>query len=335
MDIKILNQRKKLLDGINGKTGKDWEKQLQNVGKADKLSEVSGIHTYFNTAKKGTSPLSGNDKHNFFGQSLEIFRAVFELQKQNLNNSGVPGLVQLHESYDILVTLVGFSLQPLMHTILTICPCCVYPLVTNETKFFHGNIPLGKYLEHLVAQYGEKGKSITIMKPVITDTIGSVDAFQKIRRIIQDAGKDKKIGIDITGGKKSMDVSAFLAAAIEKDTHIFYVDFEGYKKDNVQCGTEFLNKLENPYDIYNVDLMNKAEELFDHHNYQAACKIFGEIETKLQEKASDFKLDDILGDVQKLRQAAASYENWDQLEYEKAWNNRPRLKRMPVLCLIF
>ncbi|RLC01658.1 MAG: TIGR02710 family CRISPR-associated protein [Deltaproteobacteria bacterium] len=233
------------------------------------------------------------------------------------------GLVQLHESYDILVTLVGFSLQPLMHTILTICPCCVYPLVTNETKFFHENIPLGKYLEHLVGQYGEKGKSITIMKPVITDTIGSVDAFQKIRRIIQDAGKDKKVGIDITGGKKSMDVSAFLAAAIEKDTHIFYVDFEGYKKDKVQCGTEFLNKLDNPYDIYNVDLMNKAEELFDHHNYQAACEIFGEIETKLQEKASGFRLDDILGDVQKLRQAAASYENWDQLEYEKAWDKLP------------
>ncbi|MDM8549946.1 DUF6293 family protein [Desulfobacterales bacterium HSG2] len=318
MDKKILNRRKKLLNGNNGKTEKEWEERLRNIGKADTLSGNSGIHSYFNTAKKGIKPVSGTDKRNFFGQSLEIFRAVYELQKQHPDNLGLPGLVQLHESYDVLITLVGFSLQPLIHTILTICPTRVYPLVTNETRRFDGNIPIESYFEHLISQCGE-GKSIAIMEPVIVNTIGSIDAFQKIRQIIQDAGKDKKVAIDITGGKKSMDVSAFLAAAIEKDIHIFYVDFEGYDKDKVQCGTEFLNKLDNPYDIYNVDLMNKGKELFDNHNYQAACDIFTEIENKLNEKIRIFELGDLSGEIRKLRQSAEAYKWWDRFEYNKAY----------------
>lgn len=317
MDKKILNRRKELLNGNNGKTEKEWEEQLRSLRNADGL----GIHKYFNTKKKSGKPVTGGDTRNFFGQSLEIFRSVYEFQKQNLDNIDVPRLVKLHESYDVLITLVGFSLQPLMHTILTICPCCVYPIVTKETRYFDGNIPVQNYFKHLVSQYGE-GKSIAIMEPVIVDTIGSIDAFQKIRQIIQDVGKDKKVAIDITGGKKSMDASAFLAAAIEKDTHIFYVDFEGYDKDKVQCGTEFLNKLDNPYDIYNVDLMNKGKELFDNHNYQAAYEIFEDIEKKLQ-KHDAFDLSDELDNVRKMKQAAMFCKYWDKFDYEEAWKALP------------
>jgi|GEM_PF-2197350 len=315
MKNEIRDQRGELLAGINEKTEEEWLTQLRTIENADSKE----THEYFNTDERDGDVTQGDHADDFFAQSLEVFRAICRMQKKNIEELKISALVQMHESYDVLITIVGFRLQPLLHTILTVHPRCMYPIVTEDTEYF-GNISVMDYFDHLIPRHGES--PIEVREPVIVDAIGSIDTFRKIRQIIQEVGEDKNIAIDITGGKKSMDASAFLAAAIQKNVHIFYVDFEDYEEDKACCGTEFLNKLENPYDIYNVELTNKAEELFDHHNYQAACGILGEIEEKLK-KASGFNLDDLLENVRSLRQLAAFYENWDQLEYEKAWNNRP------------
>ena len=222
-----------------------------------------------------------------------------------------------------------------MHTILSLSPTKVYPVVTEESAE-HYQVPLNPvtrkrdgqlmFFEAIVAHYKEPSQTITI-KPIerVVASIGSLDTFIRVREIIQDVRQDNpnaKIAIDITGGKKSADASAFLAAAVDKDIHIYYVDFEDYTGAKACCGTEFLNKLKNPYDIYNIQLLNQGKELFKHYNYQSAAQIFAVIQKKLSfgevNEASIYKLDDELAEVTKMKLLSDAYTHWDMFEYAEA-----------------
>lgn len=320
MKAEILNRKKKLLATFTEKAEADWAKQLTNISDADKLtSDEIGIHKYFHTSKKGSTPtISTTTNPGFFGQSLEVFKTVFEMQKQKFQGLGLPDLDHIHNSYDVLITIVGFSLQPLMHTILTINPGCIVPIVTKDTAYFHGNIPIKAYFEFLITQYGT-GNPIEVKAPAVVDKIGSFDTFQKIRQIIQEAGSEKSVAIDITGGKKSMDASAFLTAAVQTDVHIFYVDFEGYEKNKAQCGTEFLNKLDNPYQLYNIREEELIKEFWERKDYDRVERIVSKVlEDFGEEKAEKYGLSEKREIFLQIQKAAKCYAAWSNFNYELA-----------------
>lgn len=327
MKREILNRRRILLAGYNQKTERDWYEFLQKIEDADRLDGVIGIHQYFNTQPNTSQPKQGEQKEGYFPKSLEIFRAIVEKQKQGKaiynqnapNQVVLPSLKGMHNSYDILITMVGFSPQPLMHTLLSINPKKVYLIATQESQYFN-NIPIKDYFDFLIQQYGN-GTQITVEKPTIVKEIGSFDTFQKAKQIIE-ANPNAKIAIDITGGKKSMDSSAFLVGAISENIDIFYVDFEEYENSRPVYGTEFLNKLDNPYKIYNIREEALIKEFWERKDYAQVVVIASKLLKSFTEKeASLYGLTTKREEFLAVEQAARCYKAWLRFDYKTAFEN--------------
>ena len=276
MKAKIVNKRKEWLDNDAANMLDIWTK------KADELQGFEGSLNYFGIKENGEGFIidTSNLKY-YFLQSLSLFKIT--LQKQiNRENIGIPFL-EKPLNYDALITIIGFSPEPLLHTILALAPEKVYPVATDESADYYKvsldpqTIKRDGYLQYFntIIQYYKESNQNIILEPIkkTVASIGSLDTFKRVKEIIQEirnTNNHAKIAIDITGGKKSADVAAFLTAAIENEIDIFYTDFEEYEQGKPKCGTEFLNKLDNPYNIYNIQLINQAKELFKYHNYQAA-----------------------------------------------------------------
>jgi hypothetical protein len=328
MDSKILNKRKYWLDKHAAQSLDTWSK------KADALQGLTGAFKYFGIKQGGNGfEIDSSEEISYFRQSLHLFKVV--LQKQICKEDiGLPN-IEHPPVYDALISIIGFSPEPLLHTVLALAPKKVYPIATEESAE-HYKVPLNKitqkrdgfllFFETIIAHYKESSQKITVNTiERNVASIGSMDTFKRVREIISDVrqkNKFAKIALDITGGKKSADVSAFLTAAIENNIDLYYVDFEEYDKGKPKCGTEFLNKLDNPYDVYNVQLLSQAKELFKHHNYQAAYSIFSGIEQKLSPDGLDASaklgLDMERSIVKKMKAVSQCYEYWDMFEYNKA-----------------
>lgn len=329
MKAEILNKRKAWLNTIAAQSLDNWSKR------ADALQGFPGTLKYFGIKQSRDGfEIDSSDANSCFRQSLELFKVV--LQKQFAKeNIGFPVLDQL-PVYDALITIVGFSPEPLMHTVLALAPKKVYPVATEESAKDFYKVPLSPntrkpdgiigYFEIVIALYKESQQKITI-EPIGRNvaSVGSMDTFKRVREIIKEVKKNNtnaNIAIDISGGKKSADVSAFLVAAIEEDIDIYYVDFEDYNDTKVCCGTEFLNKLDNPYEIYNIQLLNQAKELFRSYNYQVAFQLFSLIDSKLSSEGMSFPalygLDDEREKVAKMKLASIIYMYWDRFDYADA-----------------
>lgn len=162
-------------------------------------------------------------------------------------------------SPDILIQLVGFSIEPLLLSTLTIQPKeKLFLIYTKETVKDYKN-PLCKYLEEkglqtreIIDKFYMNGKNMCIV-----DSSRPGDILKVIIGIICE-NKGKDIAIDITGGKKSMVSEAFFTSTVF-DLTMYYVDYEEYLKTTPFPGTEFLSKLPNPKG-YNY-LKDKIKEL--------------------------------------------------------------------------
>ena len=122
-----------------------------------------------------------------------------------------------------------------------------------------------------------------------------VATFKRIKEIINRVG-NKRIALDLTGGKKTMVGGGFTAGAIlglTDNIDMFYIDSLEYNAERGAPvpGTEFLSRLENPYDVYNVQTVQNAKELFRQHNYEAAANLWDGVETKLATHANPYGLE--------------------------------------------
>jgi hypothetical protein len=321
----ILNKRKEWLDKSIADSLDVWSKD------ADELQHFTNTLKYFGFKQCGISfEIDASNKVPYFQHSLDLFKIVTQKQiaKEDI---GLPFLEKFPE-YDALITIVGFSPEPLMHTILALAPKKVYPVATEESArdFYKVSLnpitkkPDGKigYFEAIIERYKEPYQTIIvedIRKNVAS--IGSMDTFKRVREIIhavRQDDKNAKIAIDITGGKKSADVSAFLTASVERDIDIFYVDFEDHNGVKACCGTEFLNKLDNPYDIYNIESVSQAIKLFKKYNYSAANEIFKEAFRRLDDDVErKYDMSSEKQKIENMQKAAECYMYWDRYEYSE------------------
>lgn len=105
---------------------------------------------------------------------------------------------------------------------------------------------------------------------------------------------------------------------------MFYVDSEEYneKLGAPVPGTEFLNLLENPYDVYNVQTVQSAKELFSEHNYEAAANLWEGVKDKLESRATQYTLEAELRANQSDLGMANCYKLWDAFDYEAAKDHK-------------
>ncbi len=256
--------------------------------------------------------------------------------------SDLPG-VNSHPSnsgYDVGIFLVGFRSLPIVLSLAEIQP-------RQEIYFIHSE-ETGTKCDEIANRIEEMLECPpNPLKPLISATDATalinrvrsanrckianpsdpVETFKEIKRIIDSLASDKKIALDLTGGKKTMIGGGFTAGSIyslSPKCDMFYVDSSEY--DSYQGapkpGTEFLSQLDNPYNVYNVQSIREAEALFDGHNYEAAASLWDTANEKLNTYAKQYGLQHEQATVQKNLYMANCYRSWDAFDYSEAQRHK-------------
>lgn len=172
---------------------------------------------WLSLAKKGNFKLA--EKLYFDKLFPEI---IGKFQKKYSNN---------FEEDEILISMLGFSPEPIILTANAVNPIKHY-IITTEHK------------ENVIARVEEFIEHDFNLITLADTTFNTI--YKSLKEILYEIGSSK-ITLDITGGKKSM-VTA--AAIFGKDYRckIIYVDFEEYIKDlrKPMPGSEILNVVYNP-----------------------------------------------------------------------------------------
>ena len=243
--------------------------------------------------------------------------------------------------YNVGIFLVGFSSLPIVLSIAEIQPRQkIYFIHSGDTERKCDEIILR--FEEMLADPPcpfqpliDSSDAVSLIDRVkhaerqkIKDASDPVSTFKQIKDIIDNVRKNRedgvKIALDLTGGKKTMIGGGFTAGSIysiSPECDMFYVDSREYKPDlgTPKPGTEFLSKLENPYDIYNVQSVGQAEELFYEHNYEAALQLWRDVKAKLDEHADRYGLRSERDTAQKNLYIADCYSLWDAFDYKSAF----------------
>ena len=261
----------------------------------------------------------------------------------NTHQSGGEEHLPINAPYDVGIFLVGFSSIPIVLSIAEIQPCQeIYFIHSEDTRRKCDEItnrltemlqappsPFNPLIDpasvaSLIARIPSAGSA---NRREITTPSDPVSTFQEIKDIIDSVrdrlGNDARIALDLTGGKKTMIGGGFTAGSIYSvapKCDMIYVDSLVYNPDlgAPKPGTEFLTQLKNPYDVYNVQSVGQAEELFYEHNYEAAMHLWDEIEKKLGAHAARYGLLNEQDAVKKNRCMADCYSLWDTFDYKAA-----------------
>ncbi|MCY4553772.1 MAG: hypothetical protein OXC79_08880 [Candidatus Poribacteria bacterium] len=242
--------------------------------------------------------------------------------------------------YDVGIFLVGFSSLPIVLSIAEIQPQKIYFIHSEDTERKCDEITnrLTEMLEVPPNPFSpliDRSDAESLIDRVrgakrrlIADASNPVSTFRELKNIIdeeREGSQDRvKIALDLTGGKKTMIGGGFTAGSIysiSPKCDMFYVDSQEYKPDRgtPKPGTEFLNRLDNPYDIYNVQSVTQAKELFKQHNYEAAERLWRSVRNKLYRPATQY--DFLVNEREEARKYYGSshcYYPWDAFDYQRA-----------------
>lgn len=237
--------------------------------------------------------------------------------------------------YDVGIFLVGFRSLPIVLSLAEIQPReQIYFLYSTDTKDMLDEI--GNRIRAMLCD------SNPGLVELVEDTVlcnmdnaalaidnpsDPVTTFKRIKEVVDNVG-NKSIALDLTGGKKTMIGGGFTAGSLlgfadsirPAACDMFYIDSLEY---NVNLagpvpGTEFLSLLENPYDVYNVQTVQSAKELFRQHNYEAAVNLWGDVEKKLQSHATRYGLKAEMAETINHCRMANCYKLWDAFYYRQA-----------------
>ena len=274
------------------------------------------------------------------------------VRQHNTHQWGDAQLLPSNSQYDVGIFLVGFSSLPIVLSIAEIQPRQkIYFLHSPETRNKCDEIT-NRITEILIDPPAPFNPLICNTdaaalinrvqcadRRAIANPSDPVETFKQIKGIIDEArkniGHSTEIALDLTGGKKTMIGGGFTAGSIlgfadsirSSGFDMFYVDSSEYDSDRgaPKPGTEFLSRLDNPYNVYNVQSVQQAEKLFEKHNYEAAADLWEEVEKKLttsvrgsKSPAEQYGLNDEQKMVQSNLAMANCYKLWDAFDYNGA-----------------
>lgn len=204
--------------------------------------------------------------------------------------------VKYRKKYDCLISLVGLSPEPVILTIKILEPEFILFLYTRDSQ---------AKLDVIKEQAGLK---LSQIRHVPISGSETEDIFHIIKQFISEF-PGKNIAVDISGGKKSMVGGAAIAGALNK-CDIFYVDCLEY--DDVmrrpKFGTEYLNFLSNPFEVFGDLELEKGKRLFNEGNYYAASQIFLDLLEKIPNN----------DEAVLLHHLSLMFKDWDEYNFEPA-----------------
>lgn len=260
----------------------------------------------------------------------------------NISRWGVDSLPS-DSCYDVGIFSVGFSSLPIALSIAEIQPRQnIYFLHSDDTRAHEKCDEIIDRVEEMfetpphpfcpLINPDDAANLITRVRGAERREIGDpsdpVSIFQEIKDIIDsvrvDLGNGTRIALDLTGGKKTMIGGGFTAGSIYSvapKCDMFYVDSLEYNSriGTPKPGTEFLMQLENPYDVYNVQSVAQAKELFKRHNYEGAEQLWNSARKNLDRHATQYHfLEDERKESRDYYGGSHCYYSWDALDYETA-----------------
>lgn len=249
---------------------------------------------------------------------------------------------------DILVLLVGYSLEPLCQAVGVFSPRKKIVLLMNqryESSSDRGRVTYlqGKYYGQEVREYLKKlvlphvyGKesAVTVEIHVVGERARAPDLdltgdrmpaaiFQTLCTWVLSAIQEgERVVVDITGGKKSMDVGAFLFAAYA-GIPISYVDFERYhpRRRRPYGYTCQIGCLENPYASFALREWEEVRRFYAQYHFRRARAILTRVVAAMTKPWGGtlqlFTAEQVAA-TERLGQVLAFYAAWDEGNYEEA-----------------
>jgi len=207
--------------------------------------------------------------------------------------------------YDFLISLVGFSPEPIVLMLHAIKPQKTLFLYTREAE---------RSLD-LISQFYPFSSPSEYDK-VRIDSSRVEDIYEKIKDFLKDKPPER-VAVDITGGKKAM-VSGASAAAALADCRILYMDYTEYNSElrKPVPGTEFINELKNPIEIFGEFDAEKGKELFRKGDFSAATEIFSRLKQRVM-RPEKYELYSNL---------ASFFSSWEEYDFPKALTSLTKIK---------
>ncbi len=229
---------------------------------------------------------------------------------------------------DTLVLLVGYSVEPLLQAISVYEPTNVILLLHKEyvgEDDTESGLDRGDKIAGWITQYLSPmlTKTPQIQVKVIAEDRHLADKPDYVFRALCEHAlpyqRDQKdVVIDITGGKKSMDVGAFLFAAYA-GIRVSYVDFDEYHpKERRPFGfTCRIGQLQNPYEAFRLRDWERVRQLYEQYHFGAAGEVLQKIIGNMHEPA--FETQNILA-AERLQDLLAFYKAWDEGDHHDAYD---------------
>lgn len=291
-----------------------WRELLQDLNNAQKRisnhEDIGTAYFGFDVVHSQDVPFIKSISDCPFRKSLRAFRALYSHDYPTKDDD---------QTCDLLISIVGFSLEPVMHTVLTLRPKKLLFIFSQESALSERRVPALSRIKSLIIGHGD-GYSPEIDYKIIENT-DTPHVFSAVRNAINQAASIKNVAIDITGGKKSMDASAFLAASLFEEISIYYVDYDSYDEDKgyPEWGSEYLNELDNPYMLFNIREEQLIKKYWDRGDFVAARRLIEMMtEALTPEMAKRYSLTKKRDKLVGIYRAAACYDAWSRFEYNIA-----------------
>ncbi|MBD3190533.1 MAG: hypothetical protein GF308_07805 [Candidatus Heimdallarchaeota archaeon] len=225
------------------------------------------------------------------------------------------------KSADVLVLLVGYSWEPLLISTCAYKPKKIVLVLNTEYGDLQGETKGDDFEEYVgVLHQTNLIEEFPEFYPLSNGDWETVEvAPQEIfnflkKHVLPFIKKDKKVTIDITGGKKTMTSGAYLFSSYT-NVSVSYVDYDLYHEEKARpygfsCK---ITSLENPMELFKLREWEEVRQLFENYSFRSAKKLVEQIFEATQ--------DYLVGEepsINRLKDWLKFYNLWDNGDYKNA-----------------
>lgn len=235
-------------------------------------------------------------------------------------------------SCDVLVFLVGHSIEPLLQTVSVFQPARLI-LLLNRWYDLRGmpepqtGTQWGQEIDHFIrdrlAPCLAQPPQVALQE--VSDRPDAV--FQTLcDLVLADRQGGRDVIVDITGAKKSIVAGAFLFAAYA-DIPISYVDFDEYD-DLMRRPLGYtcrIGTLANPYDAFRLREWERVRRLYQGYHFHAAAETLVGIVERREANLATLRAENLPA-AESLLDLLRFYEAWDDGDYQHASRALPGLQ---------
>ena len=177
---------------------------------------------------------------------------------------------------DCMIMTVGTSPEPLILSILLCKPSEVVFLHTRETE---------DELDRIIEETGLRNRQ---WKKVCVGETNLPEIYRACVDAWTEWGQEKRILVDLTGGTKAMAAGLMAGAATLNMQAVSVANtrfVREYRKP--YPGSEYLDFLQNPYEVFGTLKRREAAGLYQRHDFQGAAAIYGELAGRVERPDRD------------------------------------------------